>query len=105
MGLKKLDITGEQKALLLTLIDEFLPETEVWIYGSRIDGTAKPYSDLDMVVFTSPEQRVEVMELREAFEESNLPFRVDLFVWSEIPEQFRKNIKTNHVVLDQKQQK
>ena len=47
----------------------------------------------------TPEQAGRVSDLREAFEESNLPFRVDLFVWDAVPEQFRKHIKRDHVVL------
>ena len=37
--------------------------------------------------------------LREAFEESDLPFRVDLFVWDRIPEQFKAQIEAEHVEL------
>ena len=54
---------------------------------------------LNLVAFSSPEQHQSVSELREALEESNLPFRVDLFVWDEIPPQFRKTIHHAHVVL------
>ena len=32
-------------------------------------------------------------------EDSDLPFRVDLFVWATVPEQFRKQIEADHVVL------
>ena len=38
-------------------------------------------------------------ELREALEESDLPFRVDLFVWDEVPEGFRKRIEVEQVAL------
>ena len=51
------------------------------------------------MVFAKPDQERRVSELREAFEESNLPFRVDLFVWDAVPEQFRKQIEAEHVVL------
>ena len=54
-----------------------------------------------MVVFATPEQNRRVSHLREAFEESNLPFRVDLFVWDDVPEQFRKQIKRDHVVFSE----
>lgn len=77
----------------------FIPDTEVWAYGSRVKGTAKSYSDLDLIVFTKPEQRRAQFDLEEAFEESDLPFRVDLFSWDEIPEQFQENIKRNKVLL------
>ena len=63
-----------------------------------------PESDLDLVVFAKPEQERRVSDLREAFEESNLPFRVDLFVWDEVPEQFRKQIEAEHVVLVEREE-
>ena len=56
-----------------------------------------------MVVFTTPEQSSQVFALGEAFEESNLPFRVDLFVWNDVPERFRKHIKQDYVVLMKKE--
>ena len=66
--------------------------TGVWAYGSRVKFTAKPHSDLDMVAFASKEQSQAVANLREAFEESYLPFKVGLFVWDEVPEGFHRNI-------------
>ena len=40
-----------------------------------------------------------VYELREAFDAAYLPFRVDRFIWDELPEQFRDTIRMNRVVL------
>ena len=56
-------------------------------------------------MFATPQQRRLVGDLREAFEESNLPFRVDLFVWDETPEAFRRQIEAEHVVLVGKQRR
>ena len=47
----------------------------------------------------APDQQADVSALRESCEESNLPFRVDLFVWDEVPEPFRKNIEAERVVI------
>ena len=103
MGLDEaIDITAEQRKLLLELLERYLPNTAAWVYGSRAKRTSRPQSDLDLVVFATPEQNGQVGELREAFEESNLPFRVDLFVWDGVPAQFRKHIKRDHVVLVEK---
>ena len=52
-----------------------------------------------MVVFTNPEQKLQVMELKEAFAESSLPFRVDLFVWDELPGEFQQRIEPEHFEL------
>ena len=100
MGLDRaIDITVGQRKAVLALLERQLPNTTVWVYGSRAKWTARPQSDLDMVVFATPEQASRVSNLREAFEESNLPFRVDLFVWDAVPERFRKQIEAEHVVL------
>ena len=94
-----IDITAEQRKTVLALLARHLPNTTAWVYGSRVKWTSRPESDLDLVVFAKPEQERRVSDLREAFEESNLPFRVDLFVWDTVPEQFRKTIEAEHVVL------
>ena len=100
MGIEPaIDITAEQRKTILALLEKHLPNTTVWVYGSRAKWNARPQSDLDLVVFTTPEQKSQVFTLREAFEESNLPFRVDLFVWDDVPERFRKYIKQDYVVF------
>ena len=96
---RPIDITAEQRKTVLALLASHLPNTTAWVYGSRVKWTSSPKSDLDLVVFATPEQAGRVSDLREAFEESNLLFRVDLFVWDEVPEQFRRTIEAEHVVL------
>ncbi len=92
-------LSDRHLAEVRSLLERHLPGVEAWAYGSRVKGTARPWSDLDLVVFAEPDRQKAVTELREAFEESDLPFRVDLFVWDEIPDSFRENIRKEHVVL------
>ena len=100
MGVRQpIDITAEQRRAILASLNRHLPDTTVWACGSRVKWASRPESDLDLVAFARPEQSARVAELREAFEESSLPFRVDLFVWDETPESFRSRIGGNHVVL------
>ena len=97
--LRNIDLTPAQLKIISGFLKRYIPETEVWAYGSRVKWTSKPQSDLDMVAFAAPEQKRSIYDLKEAFEESSLPFRVDLFIWNEIPEQFHKNIEAERVVL------
>ncbi len=100
MGMSsEIDLTQEQYDTVLDLLKKQLPDTTVWAYGSQVKWISHPNSDLDLAVFASPEQSQQVSDLREAFEESNLPFRVDLFVWDTIPDSFRSQIKANHTVI------
>ena len=100
MGLDPpIDITATQRKIILELLQRYLPDTVVWAYGSRVKWSSRPASDLDLVAFAKPEQSGQVGLLKDSFEESELPFCVDLFVWSEIPDFFREQIQAGHVVL------
>ena len=94
-----LGVDASHRKILLALINHYIPNTTVWIYGSRANGTARLSSDLDMIAFAKPGQALQVSALKEAFEDSNLPFRVDLFVWDEVPDTFRNTIEEGHQVL------
>ena len=94
-----IDITDQQRALVCKLLRTHLPDTRVWAYGSRVKRSSTHRSDLDLVAFSTREQRDQVVELQEAFDESDLPFRVDLFVWDSMPDGFREGIESDHEVL------
>ncbi len=94
-----LDVSQAERGLLLGLLRQFLPEVAVWAFGSRVKGRARATSDLDLVVFAKPSQRPDVFALQEALEESALPFRVDVLVWDELPENFRENIRRQYIEL------
>ncbi len=87
--------------IILALLQKYLPDTTVWAYGSRVRGTARPHSDLDLVAFATPPQQGAIADLQEAFDESDLPFRVDLLVWHELPEQFHQTIAADYAVVQQ----
>lgn len=76
---------------------KYVPDCEVWAYGSRTTANFRPQSDLDFVVFTA--DRRAVSALAEALDESRLPFRADIFIWDDIPESFKDNIRKRHIVL------
>jgi len=62
-----------------------------YAFGSRTKGTHRPLSDLD-IVSRAPLSKIQVSEINEKFEESNLSFKVDLILWSEIDEAFKEKI-------------
>ena len=93
------DLTSEQQEVVRMLLSQHLPDTEAWIYGSRVRWTSRPSSDLDMVVFATENQELSVSKLREAFEESDLPFRVDLFNWNDLSDFFKEQIERCYVVF------
>lgn len=99
-----IDLTTEQRKTLNDLLRRFLPGVAVWAYGSRVKWTARPNSDLDLVAFTTPAQRTQVADLKDALAESNLPFPVDLHLWDDVPERFREIILKEYVVVQEAKQ-
>ena len=59
-----LQVSEADLEVLYRLFLEFLPDRVVWAYGSRVDGRANLHSDLDLVVFCQPHDRLKLMELR-----------------------------------------
>jgi len=94
-----IDISPCDKEILISLLESYLPQTPVWAHGSRVTGGAKPWSELDLVVFNGKKQKYELSLLREAFEESNLSFRVELLERESLPENFKSNITASHVEI------
>ncbi|MBC8017222.1 MAG: nucleotidyltransferase domain-containing protein [Verrucomicrobia bacterium] len=84
------------------ILKRFVPEYTVWAFGSRATGTAKPYSDLDLAILTDQPLSIERMAtIKDAFDESDLPIRVDVVDWAVTSASFREIIKQNYVVVQQ----
>ncbi|WP_428121714.1 restriction endonuclease subunit S [Candidatus Poriferisodalis sp.] len=95
-----IDLDPEHLAAVSALLARFVPGYEVRAYGSRVKWTTGLNSDLDLVVIGDEHMNpLQLLELREAFEESYLPFSVDVLEWYSIAENFREEISRDHVVL------
>lgn len=45
-----IDLRPDLLAMVHEILARYVPEAEVWAFGSRTTGTAKKHSDLDLVV-------------------------------------------------------
>lgn len=97
-----IDLRPDQMAIVEDILAEYVPDCEVRAFGSRITWTAKDYSDLDLAVIGDGALGWKKLGLlKEAFEESTLPIRVDVLDWHEITESFRETIEDDCVVIQQ----
>lgn len=95
-----IDLDARQLAIVQSVLARHVPECEVRAFGSRVQGTAKPYSDLDLAVIgPAPLSGERLAALREALSESDLPIRVDVLDWHAITENFRQIIAARFEVL------
>ena len=84
------------------ILREKVPYAEVWVYGSRVDGTSHEGSDLDLVLRAPGLQPIpsdELRALQEAFRDSNIPVIVETRDWSRLPASFLQEIERNHIPL------
>lgn len=66
-------------------------ECQVFIFGSRATGRANKFSDYDIGILSKkPLSFDRLAFIKEAFEESNLPFRVDIIDFSLVSQRFRE---------------
>ena len=95
-----IDISPENWRIVQETLQRHVPDREVWAFGSRAKWTAKEYSDLDIAVIGDEPLSLGVMaELNEAFQESALPFKVDVVDWAAIRPTFRTVVEKDRVVL------
>ena len=93
-----LQVSDNEWQQVSAILRRYLPNNEVWAFGSRVKGNAKPYSDLDLAIISdTPLPLALLAEVAEAFSESDLPWKVDLVDWATTSERFRQ------VIAEQKQ--
>ena len=93
-----IDLSPRHLAEVRSILSQYLPDTQTWAFGSRVDGTASEGSDLDIVTHLE-DTKLSLDPVKTAFRDSNLPFNVDLLDWAAIPEKFQHEILKNYEVI------
>ncbi len=95
-----IDISPDDLITVKRILAKHVPCLEVRVFGSRVNGCAKSYSDLDLAIVAKDKIPQEVLiELKEAFQESSLPLRVDVLDWQRISPEFQKIIAQKYIVI------
>ena len=95
-----LDLAPEHVAEVRRILLLHVPGRTVRAFGSRVQGNAKPFSDLDLAVMgETPLDFWQLAALKDAFAESNLPFRVDVVDWAATQDAFRGIIEEAYEVV------
>lgn len=99
-----INIEEEYEVEIRRILGEHVPDCEVRVFGSRIEGKARDFSDLDLALVGEEKldwRRIE--RLKDAFSASDLPMTVDVIDWYAISDEFRTVIKNKYEVLQEKQ--
>jgi len=83
------------KRIITSYLD---PKTQkAFIFGSWAQGKARKFSDIDIGI--EGKEPFPLFELEEAFENSNLPYLVDIVNFNHVSEEFRKVAKQKIIPL------
>ena len=92
----------EEAKIVRAILLRHLPEnTRVYVFGSRSTLGAKPHSDLDLSLEAGePLPLSTIAALREAFDESSLPWKIDLVDRAMASEAFGKLVDAQKVPFE-----
>lgn len=71
----------------------------IWCFGSRARGDHRPFSDLDLMVESPADLSRAVAALKEVFEESRLPIKIDLVELRDFAESYRPGFEKDRVAF------
>ena len=97
-----LDMSKENEEEMLEIINRLAFDCDVLAFGSRVSGTNRKYSDLDLA-FVAPDGkrlgRKQFSKLKDNFGISDIPFRVDIIDYNSCEDYFKKIIDANNLKI------
>lgn len=97
-----LDLDQSSFTIIQSILKKHVPEYDVYVFGSRVTGKAKRYSDIDLLLKGEQEiawRRLEV--LKEIFSESDLPILVDVVDAHTLSQTFLSQISPQSYLIQQ----
>ena len=95
------DIRPDHLEIVQSILHEHLPAgVKVWVFGSRANWTTKDSSDLDLALEGESKLSHKVIgALKDAFEDSALPYTVDVVDLNRIGDSFKQIVKSQRAPL------
>ena len=96
-----MDIRPDHLAIVQGILRDYLPVgVKVWVFGSRANWTTKDSSDLDLALESESRLNHKLLAaLKDAFEDSTLPYTVDIVDLNRIGDSFRQIVESQRVPL------
>ncbi len=82
-----LDLADRYVDFIKNTITSILPDVEIFIYGSRVQGKAREYSDVD-IALRGDIDFDKLLKIKALFEDSTFPYKVDVVDLSSLTPEF-----------------
>ena len=82
------------------ILAEKVSDCEVHVFGSRIEGKARKFSDLDLALIGKEKLDWRKIEsLKDIFSATDIPIIIDVIDFNAISAEFRKIIENNYEII------
>lgn len=93
-------LSSDQIKKILRCISLHLPKAKVFAFGSRVKGTARKYSDLDLALDADHSIDLSIItKIKHALSETNIPIMIDIVDYHSINSDFKSLIDKEKVLL------
>ena len=96
-----ISISQDQRRQIVSILRRFLPtDCRVVVFGSRLGSDHHQYSDLDICVIGEVEMSdLKWSDMLQTIAETDLPFKVDLSRFDDLPASFQEDVRTRGIDL------
>ena len=97
-NLAELMVEPRHMSMVHAVLQSHVPQTVVFAFGSRATGRARKTSDLDLCIkFDAPLGFAQLGAIKDAFSESNIPYKVDVVQWITLKPEFLASIEPDFI--------
>ena len=95
-----IDLEKKYVEFIKNTIENVLPNVEIYIFGSRVQGVAKKYSDVDIALRNSGKiEFSDILRIKSLFEDSTFPYKVDIVNLDSVKPEFLSIIKKDMIKI------
>lgn len=99
--METLDLESKYVDFIKSLVRSVLKNADIFIFGSRVQGKAKEYSDVDIALKSAEEIPFEkILILKAKFSESTFPYKVDIVDLNSLDKNFLSIIQPDLYKID-----
>lgn len=95
-----INLSDNEINIIKDILKNHIHEGEVYIFGSRVRGNNKKFSDIDLAVNINRKLSLsEISAIKDDFDESDLIYMADIIDYNSISEEFKNIIDSNKKII------
>ena len=95
-----ISVSSKEFEIIKNILNSYIKKGKVYAFGSRYKNNNRKFSDFDIAIDTGEKLSFEFLNiLKDAFEESDLPYRVDIIDYNNISDKFKKIIDGGNEII------